>query len=61
MFLVEREGKIRLMSFKSNPWFRKDEHPNKYDTTLFKHSIFIFSGILARPKLTMGQQQQKIA
>ena len=29
MFLVEREGKIRLMSFKSNPWLRRDEYPNK--------------------------------
>ena len=29
MFLVERQGKIRLMSFKSNPWLRRDEFPKK--------------------------------
>ena len=47
MFLVEREGKIRLMSLKSNPWLSKDQLPNKNDTSIYKHSIFIFSGELA--------------
>ena len=32
MFLAERLGKIRLMSFKSNPWLHKGEKKkNKFD------------------------------
>ena len=54
MFLVEHNGKIRLMSYKSNPWLRKDEYPSKNDTTLFKQSLFIFSGVLAKPRLAMA-------
>ena len=54
MFLAEREGKIRLMSFKSNPWLRRDEFPRSNQENIFKQSIFLFSGILARPKMTMA-------
>lgn len=35
MFLVRRNGKIRLMSFKSNPWI----HFNDYGTTNDNDSI----------------------
>ena len=58
MFLVQNEGKIRLMSFKSNPWLSKEEHPKK-GTSLHKHSLFIFTGVLARPKLIKEEQKSK--
>ena len=45
MFLVRRNRKIRLMSFKSNPWLGLDEPPNA-DPDIYKHSIFLFSGRL---------------
>ena len=51
MFLAEKDGKIRLMSFKANPWLRRDEYPKSNQDNIFKQSIFLFSGILARPKL----------
>ena len=50
MFLVERKNKVRLMSFKSNPWLRKDEYPKKGDDRVVKDSIYLFSGIMARPE-----------
>ena len=49
MFLVERKNKVRLMSFKSNPWLRKDEYP-RYDHRIVKDSIYLFSGVMARPE-----------
>ena len=45
MFLAERKGKIRLMSFRSDPWLREDCTPTKYEyVDSYKHSIFLFSG-----------------
>ena len=44
MFLVRREGKIRLMSYKSNPWLKFDEEANDADADVFKQSLFMFSG-----------------
>ena len=46
MFLVSRKGKVRLMSFKSNPWMQHDDLPNDADPDIYKSSIFIFSGSL---------------
>ena len=55
MFLVERQGKIRLMSFKSNPWLMPDKDvQKKSDSFLYKDSIFLFSGILAGPSIGMA-------
>ena len=50
MFLARRDGKTRLMSFKSNPWFDFDHVEDYWDDDyegLYKHAIFLFSGILA--------------
>ena len=55
MFLVERNGKTRLMSFKSNPWLRRDEFLNQrkeYEKQIYKQSLFLFTGVLARPKMS---------
>ena len=47
MFLVRRQHKIRLMSFKSNPWLALNEQPNRQvDPDIYKQAIFIFSGTL---------------
>ena len=43
-FLVRREEKIRLMSFKSNPWLDFSEVPGEADSDIYKQSIFLFSG-----------------
>ena len=51
MFLAQKDGKIRLMSFKANPWLRRDEYPKSNQENIFKQSIFLFSGVLARPKM----------
>ena len=47
MFLARRGRKIRLMSFKSNPWlqFAADTSTNN-DSDIYKQAIFIFSGNL---------------
>ena len=50
MFLVERQDKIRLMSFKSNPWLRKNDNRRKADKTIVKESIYLFSGVMAQPE-----------
>ena len=51
MFLVERKGKIRLMSFKSNPWLPVIPNTIKSGTDqIYRNSIFLFSGVLARPE-----------
>ena len=47
MFLVRRNGKIRLMSFKSNPWLRFDEPASDVDPDVYKQAIFMFSGVLS--------------
>ena len=47
MFLVRRERKIRLMSFKSNPWLKEEEIPkDNDDPDIYKQAIFLFSGYL---------------
>ena len=43
-FLVRREEKIRLMSFKSNPWLDFAEEPSEADEDIYKQSIFLFNG-----------------
>lgn len=43
-FLVRREDKLRLMSFKSNPWLDFNEDAGEADSDVFKQSIFMFSG-----------------
>ena len=51
MFLVERDDKIRLMSFKTNPWLQKDWKKTKEsDQRIVKESIYLFSGVMARPQ-----------
>lgn len=58
MFLVEREGKIRLMSFKSNPWLPVITNIRKSSTDqIYRQSIFLFSGVLAGPEKGMLQSQ----
>ena len=47
MFLVRRGKKIRLMSFKSNPWLKFDEPASDVDPDVYKHAIFMFSGHLS--------------
>ena len=62
MFLVERQGKTRLMSFKSNPWLSPDKGiQRKNDTYTFRHSIFLFSGILDRPNIGMALQASSLS
>ena len=57
MFLVRRNGKIRLMSFKTSPWLPWDPifkskaggdtaDGAKNDPEVFKEAIFLFSGFL---------------
>ena len=47
MFLVRRKHKVRLMSFKSNPWLALDEWPSSNaDPDIYKQALFIFSGCL---------------
>ena len=46
MFLVRRENKLRLMSFKSNPWLGLNEEPTSADPDIYKNAIFLFSGRL---------------
>lgn len=46
MFLVRRNKKLRLMSFKSNPWLNRDEEPSKADPDIVKNSIYLFTGRL---------------
>ena len=46
MFLVRREEKYRLMSFKSNPWLEFTEEASMDDSDVYKQTIFIFSGKL---------------
>ena len=59
MFLVRRDGKTRLMSYKSNPWkpFDWDDDYADPETDGYKHSIFLFSGILGEKatELTGGK------
>ena len=52
MFLVRRttetgEDKIRLMSYKSNPWLAYDEDVDMNDKEIYKQAIFIFNGNLS--------------
>ena len=44
MFLVRREEKIRLMSFKTNPWLDLKEEDSGKDPDVVKQSIYLFSG-----------------
>ena len=49
MFLARRDKKIRLMSFKSNPWLKFDEDGSGEDVEyedpdIVKQAIFMFSG-----------------
>ena len=37
-------NKIRLMSFKSNPWLQFYEQPNDADKDIYKEAMFLFSG-----------------
>ena len=61
MFLVERLGKTRLMSFKSNPWLLPNSNiQKKFDRYMYKHSIFLFSGILDGPKIFMAKEISKL-
>lgn len=46
MFLVRRKDKLRLMSFKANPWLGLDDTANKTDPDIVKHALFLFSGKL---------------
>lgn len=47
MFLVRHKGKIRLMSFKCNPWLGFNDKPSSADPDIYKQAIFLFSGCLA--------------
>ena len=44
MFLVRRNDKYRLLSFKSNPWLEFSEEPSGTDEDVIKQSLFLFSG-----------------
>ena len=44
MFLVRRNDKYRLLSFKSNPWLEFSEEPSGTDEDVIKQSLFMFSG-----------------
>ena len=57
MFLVRRKElnengeptgieKLRMMSFKSNPWLGLRDEPSKADPDIVKQSLFLFSGKL---------------
>ena len=56
MFIARRDGLLRLMSYKSNPWdYEKDIH-GVSDKGIFrrKSSIFyLFSGVLGWPDLNV--------
>ena len=48
MFLVKREAKVRLMSFKNNPWLVPGEVPLRdIDPDVDRNKVFIFSGVLS--------------
>lgn len=57
MLLVRhiKNGKTRLMSFKSNPWLQFYEQPNDADKDIYKEAIFLFSGIMPS-KLTEDEE-----
>ena len=50
MFLVRRDNKIRLISFKSNPWLKfeenvvADNNDEEEDPDIYKQALFMFSG-----------------
>ena len=47
MFLAERKGKIRLMSFRSDPWLRENAKDEEYAfPDSFEHSLFLFNGAI---------------
>ena len=59
MFLVQREGKTRLMSFKSCPWkpFDWDDDWTDGAREGYKHSIFLFSGILGEKEIKLTAEE----
>ena len=63
MFLVQREGKTRLMSFKSNPWkpFDWDDEYCDQESEGYKHSIFLFSGVLGFKEASLTPEEEAIS
>ena len=52
MFLAERNGKTRLMSFKSNPWLNLEEQ------SIRKESIYISSGYVNLEAINAIEQKK---
>ena len=49
MFLVKRDGMIRLMSYKSNPWDYEKDQDGLTDKGIFNvksNIIYLFSGVV---------------
>ena len=49
MFLVKRDGMIRLMSYKSNPWDYEKDQDGLIDKGIFNvksNIIYLFSGVV---------------
>ena len=52
MILVERQGKIRLITLRYNPWLKFDQMPgedydNPENTTAYKGNWFMQTGVVA--------------
>ena len=45
-FLVRKDDKIRLMSYKTNPWRRHSDKDATNDADACKQSVYLFSGNL---------------
>ena len=46
MFLVRWNYKMRLMSYKSNPWLKFSDEGCEDDSNICKEAVFMFTGFL---------------
>jgi hypothetical protein len=61
-FLAEHDNKVRLMSFRSDPWLREDAYPDEYDFEhSFEHSIFLFNGAITDSKIYTEDETKKLS
>ena len=56
MFLVKRNNKIRLMSYKNNPWRNTENDDNEYRA---QDSLYLFKGILGQHEKSGGKKKDK--
>jgi hypothetical protein len=59
-FLAERGNKLRLMSYRTDPWASEDETNNpqsKEDMLSYKHALFLFSGAISGEEILTQRGQ----